>query len=422
MKFNKVIIACCAFLFGANTLPAQPNGQALVYKGAVIHVGNGKIIPNGMVICQGGKIVYVGENTARAGKNGIVKDVTGKHLYPGLIALNNIAGLNEIDAAKPTHDYAEVGNLNPNIRSAPAYNCDSKILPTMLYNGILFTQPTPQGGSISGTSSIMATACNNWPAAAVKTDAAMHIRWPEFTPHARMSNDKIREAKEHTQQSIVALKSFFTEAAAYHKMNNPQPQQLKFEACKKLFNGNQKLFLHVTQPDVLVDAALFFKSLNIAVVWASANRAAEIIPFLQEQKLSVVVNSVHRLPAVSQSSVNEPYALPAVLAKNNILFAITYSGSWEVRSLPYSVGTAITYGLDKEVALSCVTMQAANLAGVGDVLGTIEEGKSASLIICGGDIFDMQSGKIEEVLLNGINVNLNENKQIQLYKKYNEAK
>jgi hypothetical protein len=34
----------------------------------------------------------------------------------------------------------------------------------------------------------------------------------------------------------------------------------------------------------------------------------------------------------------------------------------------------------------------------------------------------MQSGKIEEVLLNGINVDLNENKQIQLYKKYNEAK
>jgi imidazolonepropionase-like amidohydrolase len=398
---------------------AQADGVALVYTGATIHVGNGKVIANGTLICQGGKITYVGEGIAAAGKNGIVKNVQGKHLYPGLIALNNIAGLSEIDQAKPTHDFAETGFLNPHIRSAPAYNCDSKILPTLTYNGILFTQPTPQGAGVTGTSSLMSTGCRNWPDAAVKTDAAMHLHWPEFAPNPGMSAERIREAREKNHRQVMQLKTFFSEAAAYCKLPAGK-RELKFEACRAMFTGKQKVFIHAAQPDVFADAALFFQSLQVQVIWATGNRAAELIPFLREHHIAVVVNEVHRLPATAQSAVNEPYELPALLAREGITFAIAYSGSWAVRSLPYSVGTAITHGLDKEIALASVTGYAAQLAGVEDRIGTLEEGKSASLVLSVGDLFDMQSGKVEEVLLNGMPVDLTTNKQLELYQKYNK--
>lgn len=419
MKLSKVIIVVIVFLFVPLHMYAQANGTALIFTGATIHIGNGKVINNGTLICQGGKITYVGENIPAAGKNGIVKDVKGKHIYPGLLALNNIAGLSEIDQAKPTHDYAETGFMNPHIRSAPAYNCDSKILPTLTYNGILFTQPTPQGSGITGTSSVMRTSCANWPDAAVKTDVAMHVHWPEFAPHPGMSADRIKEAREKNSQRVAQLKTFFAEAASYFRLQNTAKAELKFEACRTLFTGKQMLFIHAAQPDVFIDAALFFESLGLQVVWANGNRAAEIIPFLQEHKTAVVVNAVHRLPSAAQSHVNEPYELPALLARQNIAFAIAYSGSWEVRSLPYSVGTAITYGLDKEVALSAVTANAAKMAGVSELIGTLEEGKIASLVICAGDLFDMQTGKVEEVLLHGISVDLSNNKQLELYRKYN---
>jgi hypothetical protein len=50
--------------------------------------------------------------------------------------------LNEIAAVRTTHDYAEDGQYNPNIRSIVAYNTDSEVIPTVRSNGVLVAQVT----------------------------------------------------------------------------------------------------------------------------------------------------------------------------------------------------------------------------------------------------------------------------------------
>ena len=151
----------------------------ILFQGATIHVGNGAIIENGYLGIAQGKIGLCSSQLDSFFTKAVRIDVTGKHIYPGLISLNNMMGLNEVEAVRATLDVKEVGELNPNVRSLIAYNTDSKIVPTALANGILYTQPVPQGGLISGTSSLMRTVGWNWEDAAYKIDDGIHLNWPE---------------------------------------------------------------------------------------------------------------------------------------------------------------------------------------------------------------------------------------------------
>src|SRR5436190_5619156 len=142
-----------------NPAPASEQAQPILIQGGTLHTGNGKVIENGIVTFVNGKITYVGD---AIGKNSLkdlnsykVIDAKGKHIYPGIIALNTIIGLSEIDLVRSTLDYYEVGDMNPDVHAVISYNTDSKIIPTVRSNGVLMAESTPEGGTISGTSSVM---------------------------------------------------------------------------------------------------------------------------------------------------------------------------------------------------------------------------------------------------------------------------
>src|SRR5258705_13224558 len=79
-----------------NPAPAVEQTQMILIEGGTIHIGNGKIIENGVVAFASGKITYAGD---AAGKNSLkdlnsykVINAKGKHIYPGIIALNSTIG------------------------------------------------------------------------------------------------------------------------------------------------------------------------------------------------------------------------------------------------------------------------------------------------------------------------------------------
>src|SRR5215471_5305781 len=121
--------------------PASPQQGAIALTHATIHVGNGKVIDDGMIIFSNGKIMSVGVNGNTG--NAKVIDCAGKQIYPGLISPNTNLGLNEILEDRATHDEYELGDINPNIRSLVAYNTDSRIINTVRSNGILLANVIP---------------------------------------------------------------------------------------------------------------------------------------------------------------------------------------------------------------------------------------------------------------------------------------
>ncbi|MFN4084107.1 MAG: amidohydrolase family protein [Bacteroidia bacterium] len=405
-----VVLIICAF---------NLNGQnAVVYTNANIHNGLGKVIEKGYLVIANGKIIDVGEKLNVLHKNAKVIDLEGKHIYPGLIALNNYAGLNEIDAVRATRDYSETGLINPNVRSLIAFNTDSKILPTFTFNGILYTQAVPIGGLISGSSSLMKTQAWNWEDAVVKADDGIHINWPDMTLR---SNKKEDERNKQLKSQLEMIEQFFADCEAYYKINSPVDINLKIEAMRPVFDGKANLYVHAINAKSIITAINFFKIKypNLKLVLVEAGDAWQVIDLIKKYNIPVVLTNIHRLPKNNHSDIDEPFKAAAKLVEAGVLTAIGHSGSWEARNIMFNAGTCAAYGLSKEQALQLITYNAAKILGVEHKLGSIQIGLDASFTITKGDILDMKESIVLEAYLEGETIDL-KNHQFQLYKKYSD--
>ncbi len=211
MRIVKLLFCCIVLLFAGrissaqNPAPAPEQTEMILIEGGTLHTGNGTVIENGVVAFASGKITYAGDAKGKGGMKDLnsykVIDVNGKHIYPGIIALNSTLGLTEIDLVRSTRDYYEVGEMNPNVRAAISYNTDSKIIPTVRSNGVLLAEATPQGGTISGTSSVMMLDGWNWEDALYKEEAGIHMNWPRMT----ISKGQNAEQEEKLKISAVFL-------------------------------------------------------------------------------------------------------------------------------------------------------------------------------------------------------------------------
>jgi imidazolonepropionase-like amidohydrolase len=406
MKGLKILLIILVGFMGAN---AQNN--TTIITNAIIHVGNGEVIEKGVLVMENGIIKEVGLKLKNLYKNARIIDAAGKHLYPALIGMNNIMGLNEIDAVRATRDYNEQGEFNPNVRAIIAYNTDSKILPTAMVNGILYTQVVPQGGIISGSSSLMKIKADNWEDAAVKTDEGVHLNWPV------VSYSKNGEASAGEQQ-IKALITFLYQANQYILLDNPI-FNARLEAMRKVLKGSSNLYIHANDAKSILRAIKFFKQNypQIKLVLVGATDAYLLKEELIGSKIPIVLGNIHRLPSRNAEAIDQPYMTPGQLNSAGIQLAISNEGSWESRNLAYIAGTASAYGLDREEALKSISLTPAKLMGVDNILGSLEEGKIASLLIVNGDLLDMKSSSISMAFLEGTELDL-KNDQVKLYEKY----
>jgi imidazolonepropionase-like amidohydrolase len=109
-------------------------------------------------------------------------------------------------------------------------------------------------------------------------------------------------------------------------------------------------------------------------------------------------------------------AAPAVLHKAGVTFALSTYTSSDVRNLPYEIGTAVGFGLPRDVALRAVTLAPAQILGLDEALGSIEPGKIANLVVSRGDPLEIRSA-ITHVFIKGVPVPL-QTRHTQLYEKY----
>lgn len=404
----------------ATISPAAKQTKTIAITGATIHVGNGQVITNGTIIFKNGKILSVGANASTETGAEIIQ-AQGKHIYPGFIAPTTNLGLTEFESVKATLDFAEIGDMNPHIRSLVAYNTDSKVPATLRSNGVLMAQITPEGGTISGTSSVVQLDAWNWEDAAIHTDDAMHINWPvpprqRFGQRASMNPQAVEETR---QKAIAQLQQFFTEAKAYPTVEKPAATNTKFAAMKALFEGKQRLFITANSQKDIIAAVNFAKSFGISPVIVGAEEAYKVKEFLKTNQISVVVKQPHALPTNLDDDVNLPYKNAGILAAAGIPVVISITGYWQQRNLPFMAGTAAAWGMDKESALSAITLNTAKVLGIDKQTGSLEAGKDATLFISAGDALDMKTNVVEKAFIQGRSINL-DNLHKQLDKKFSD--
>lgn len=406
--------------------PAPKQSQPTAITGATVHVGNGQVLNNATVLMVDGKITAVGTNvTIPAGAQTI--NAQGKHVYPGLILASSNLGLVEIGSVRATSDVREIGDLNPNVRSIVAYNTDSKIINTLRSSGILLANIVPEGGTISGTSSVVQLDAWNWEDAAYKSDAGIHFNMPSMMARPRgfggfggnggpnqPPSDPVKEGLEKVEQ----MKAFFREAKAYNSLSEHEESNLKFAAVKGLFDKSQKLYVHANTVKQMLVAMDFVKEFGFDVVIVGGSESWQIPELLKQNNVSVILSQPHSLPTTNDDDVDQPYKTPAILQKAGVSFVINdEDGQTRGRNLAFNAGTAAAYGLSKEEALQAITLSAAKALGVDKKTGSIEVGKDANIIISEGDILDMRTSQVTHAFIQGRNVNLDD-KQKQLNQRY----
>lgn len=423
MKNLIVIIACLLALSAAAQTPAEPQTKSILLLGAKAHLGNGKIIPNAAIGFREGKIDMVLsaiDIRMDSTKYDQVIHCEGKHIYPGFIAPNSRLGLVEIDAVRASRDQREVGQFKPHVRSLIAYNTESRITSTVRTNGVLMAEVAPVGGVIAGTSSIFNLDGWNWEDAVLKKDNGIHINWPSIQTSLGSDQKKDGEWKEKYAESVTELKQFFKEAEAYNKAEYHLEKNIRFEAMKPVFAQKKKVFVHADRVQEITDAVYFFDEYDFQLVLVGGYDAWLLAYLLKDRSIPVVLRRVHELPMNQDDDVDLPYKMPKILADKGLLVCLDNSGSMEAmgtRNLPFYAGTAVAYGLGQEEALAMITLNTAKILGIDALVGSIEEGKYATLFVSAGDALDMRGNKVTLAFIEGKLIELT-NPQIELWKKY----
>lgn len=387
-------------------------------------MGNGQIIENSLIIFKEGKLTTVSQGSQVDLSGMEVINAKGKHVYPGFIVPSSTLGLTEIDAVKATVDESEIGEMNPHIRSIIAYNAESKVVESMRPNGVLMGQIAPQGGRISGTSSVVQFDAWNWEDAAVKVNDGIYMNWPSSFTRGRwwLGEDPALKINDKYKEQIDEVTSFLSETKAYSG-GDQSIVNLPYAATQGLFDGSKKLYINVDDEKGIIDAIHFAKNNKVQhLVIVGGRESYKVTDLLKQHEIPVIVQRVHALPSQPDDDYDLPYKLAALLVNEGITVALSAKGSMErmsSRNLPFYAGTTVAHGLEKEEALKLITSNPAKILGIDKDYGTLEEGKSATLFISEGDALDMRTNQLTHAFIDGRLISL-ETHQTTLYHRYED--
>lgn len=400
--------------------PAPAQQKAILLKGGTVHVGNGQVIENAAIGFDKGIITYVGKASETGDKFKSYDQVVveGKQIYPGLIIMNSQIGLVESSGVRQTVDNRETGDLNPSVRAAVAYNSESQIIPVIRANGVLLGQIAPEGGMISGSSSVMNFDAWTWKDAIYKEDEGIWLNWPNMYSQGRgfgATPSQTLDLDEKYQENVRKLESIFSEAKVY----KGNPANSKLAAMKGLFDGSATLYINADYVKTIIESISFAKKQGILkIVLADADEDAWMVKdFLKENNIPVIVAQIHRLPKRKDSYTRAPFELAALFTKEGITAALTYDDEPQAMNLPFVAGQGVPYGLTKEEALQTVTLNPAKILGIEKKAGSIEVGKEAHLVVSDGDLLDMRTNRVKLAYISGRKIDL-DNKHKALYRKF----
>ena len=433
-KLSKNLATISLALALAST-SAVGRAQSLLLSGATVHTVSGETLAPGKVLIKDGKIAAVGANLSADDAKTI--DLTGQHLFPGLIALNTVVGLIEISGVRATQDTTEVGDYTPDVESWIAVNPDSELIPVARANGIAYFQPVPHGGSVPGQSGLVGVEGWTTEQRTIKKPLALHVFWPNMDLNLTVRANPGRKGKggksmdeqaKERRTKLRALQEFFDDAAAYAKAKDaaakgstPAPEKIPaWEAMLPYVRGEAMIMVHADEARQITAAVKWATTNKFKFVIAGGRDAWMVSDLLATNHVPIVYAHTFSLPERDTDSYDVHFAAPGKLTKAGIkvLFSAGETGfdAPLAKNLPYCAGQAVAFGLHYDEALKGITLYPAQVAGVDDRLGSIEPGKEATLFAATGDILDLRAD-VTHFWFAGKEISL-ENRHTRLYQKY----
>lgn len=391
-------------------------GKFALTNAKIFTVTNG-VIENGTVVINNGIIEAVGANV-QIPNDAQVIDCKGKEIYPGMIDSGTTLGLNEIGSIAEAQDYREFGQLTPQMQALTAVNPNASAIPVTRVSGVTTTWTMPQGGVLPGT----AAAINLFgytPDQMFAGQKGIVMNFPSTNAGRRWSRLSDDELKKRQERAMKEVNETWDKAELYAKIANAEEARNypEIEALVPVVRGEMPIFIEVDAAEDILNALAWIKERGYKqVILTGVSEGWRVADKIAESGIPVIAGPVQALPTRDSDAYDAAYANPGILAKAGVKVALRTMDNENSRNLPYHAGFAAAYGMGKEEALKAITINAAEILGISDNLGSIEVGKKANIFVATGDPFETAT-KITDLFIDGYKVPMT-SMQIRLYDEF----
>jgi imidazolonepropionase-like amidohydrolase len=154
----------------------------------------------------------------------------------------------------------------------------------------------------------------------------------------------------------------------------------------------------------------------IRIVISGGLDAPAVAARLAERNVPVILGPVLTLPEREDDFHAATYQAAGILARAGVKIAFATGSHTNVRLLPYHAAQSVAWGLPREEAIRALTINAAEILGVADRLGSLDPGKAADLVVVRGDPLEVRS-EVTAVVIGGRPIDLDDRHRA-LYRRY----
>ncbi|HUE43033.1 MAG TPA: amidohydrolase family protein [Candidatus Sulfotelmatobacter sp.] len=440
MKFNLLsrvamttAVATLAFSGAAFAQQEAPTTFAITH--AKIFTLAGAPVDDGVLVIKDGKISAVGTNVdVPAGAQ--VIDGKGLQVYPGLFDPVTQIGLSEISAVSATVDTTETGMINPDVVAADAVLPSSDHIPVTRAAGITEVLAVPASGGFDsrGNSNLLGGQASAIHLAGwtindmlIKKSVAMVIDWPtidtesfDFTTFSRKQKP-YSEAKQEYDKQVDELSDWLDNARHYavawgHGGPAEYQRDLKLEALVPVIRGELPVLVFASRAREIRAAVEFCDKQKIKMILAGGAESYKVKDLLRSKNIPVILQPTLTEPLDEDDPYDRSLSTAAELADAHVKFAFGSFDNSFARRLGQQAANAVAHGLAYDEALKAVTIYPAQIFGLSDQLGTLENGKIANIIVTNGDPLELTTD-VRYLFIKG-QLMSTRNKHQELYEKY----
>jgi imidazolonepropionase-like amidohydrolase len=416
-----VLLALCAAVVIGWAYTARGEGGEPRYfavKNARIVTVSGAVIENGTVVIAKGLIQAVGTNVTIPPEAWVI-DGAGLTVYPGLIdAGTNIGLAQDDDGKKPGRSAGASGPedrpaTTPWRVAADELKTDDKRIESWRNAGFTTALTAPEGGIFPGQATVIDLGGERAGDYVVRPRASVPV---SFKPVGGFFGfpDSLMGTIAYVRQ-VLDDTAWYAQAEPIYQASPTKTERVPYDRTEVVLNralhNNETVLLPANNTIQILRAIRLADEWKVRAVLYGGQQGYEVATALAASKLPVLVN----LKWPERAKDGDPEAeqtlrelrfrdhapgTPAALAKAGVKFAL-YSGGLEgPKDIFKSVKRATDAGLTPDAALRAMTLDAADILGLSDRLGSITPGKIANLVVTDGDIFGEKT-KVKHVFVDG---------------------
>jgi len=325
-----------------------------------------------------------------------VLDVKGMSVYPGFIDAHSHIGISEEKTTGMGDESNEGTNpITPSMRAIDAINPMDSAFHNAIAAGITGVMAGPGSANpLGGQFAFIKTDGRRIDDMVVLAPAAIKVAFGENP----MTNYGMNGNIPSTRMGIAALiREELFKAKQYFEGNQEQ-KDFQLECYRELFEGKISLKAHVHRADDIFTAIRIAEEFGLKLTLDHCTEGHLIAEELAKCGYPAIVG-----PSMASRSKKEvsssDFKTAGILQKAGVTVALTTDHPvTRIQYLPLCAGLAVKEGMEEWGALRAITIDAAKIARVDHIVGSLKEGKDADICIYDGSPLEMGSHVIATII------------------------